>query len=75
MEKDKRNRALGVRLPGNCERLADRDNAVKTRFINGVASRVALRSGVGRGQGCKGSEASGEEGAERHYCKFKFFSS
>jgi hypothetical protein len=75
VEKDKRNRALGVRFPGNRERFADRDNAVKTRFIDGVASRVTLRSCVGRGQGSKGSEASGEEGAERHYRKFKLFSS
>lgn len=60
VEKNKRNRALSVRFPSNCERLADRNDAVKTRFIDGVASRVTLGSCVGRGQGSKGSEASGE---------------
>ena len=75
VEKDKRDRALGVRFPGDCERLADGDNAVKTRFIDGVASRVTLGSRVGRGQGSKGGEAGGEEDAERHYREFKFFSS
>lgn len=73
VEKDKRDCALGVRFPGNCERLADRDDAVKTRFIDGVASRVALRSGVGGGQGAKDSEAGGEKGAQRHYRGFNFF--
>lgn len=74
VEKDKRDCALGVRLPGDCERLADRDDAVKTRFIDSVASRVTLRSGVGGGQRAKGSEAGGEEGTQGHYRGFNFFS-
>jgi hypothetical protein len=75
VKKDERDLALGVGLPGDCERLADGDDAVKTGLVDGVASRVTLGSGVGRGQRSKGSKAGGEEGAERHYrrCKVLLF--
>jgi hypothetical protein len=75
VKKDERDLALGVRLPGDCERLADRDDAVKTGLVDGVTSRVTFGSGVGGSQRSKGSKASGEKGAERHYrrCEFLLF--
>lgn len=74
VEKDERDLALGVGFPGDCERLADGDDAVKTGLVDGVTSRVTLGSSVGRGQRSKGSKAGGEKGAERHYRCCKFFS-
>jgi hypothetical protein len=74
VEKDERDLALGVRFPGDCERLADGDDAVKTGLVDGVTSRVTLGSGVGGSQRSKGSKAGGEKGAERHYRGCKFFS-
>lgn len=73
VEKDERDLALGVGLPCNCERLADGDDAVKTGLVDGVASRVTLGGSVGRDKRSKGSEAGGEESAERHYRIFLFF--
>jgi hypothetical protein len=74
VEKDERDLALGVGFPGDCERLADGDDAVKTGLVDGVTSRVALGSGVGGSKRSKGSKAGGEKGAERHYRGCKFFS-
>lgn len=47
VKKDERDLALGVGLPGDCERLADGDDAVKTRLVDGIASRITFGSGVG----------------------------
>ena len=47
VKKDERDLALGVGFPGDCERLADGDDAVKTGLVDGVTSRVTLGSGVG----------------------------
>lgn len=47
VKKDERDFALGVRLPGDCERLADGDDAVETGLVDGVTGRIALGGGVG----------------------------
>lgn len=72
VKKDERDLALGIGLPGDCERLADGDDAVKTGLVDGVASRVTLGSGVGGSQRSKGSKAGGEKGTERHYRRREF---
>ena len=46
VKKDERDLALGVGLPGDCERLADGDDAVETGLVDGVTSRIALRGSV-----------------------------
>jgi hypothetical protein len=47
VKKDERDFALGVGFPGDCERLADGDDAVKTGLVDGITSRVTLGSSVG----------------------------
>jgi hypothetical protein len=72
VEKDERDSALGIRLPGDCKRLADGDDTVETGLVDGVTSRITLGSGVGGSQRSKGSKAGGEKGAERHYRRRDF---